>query len=205
MEDILEAVVAVIIVIAAVAKTRSKKSGRKSAKPEANRSAAKAPAAPQPAKSVQTRAAIEAMIDELPAEARQVIAEVSRREAAAAPGMAESAGSDTKPAAVSVSRMNAEAALNKAKKFRTVPKPANEPSPGESTVDEHGCIGGSLGEHTAEGESTAVHAAHMLRAEARRQADEVRSTADTRAAARAEMRRAVVWSEILGKPKALRR
>lgn len=78
---------------------------------------------------------------------------------------------------------------------------------GESFTDKEGCIGGSLNAHTEEGESHSEHAEHMKRMEANATA---RSAASEYAAAlkhaqRADLRRAVIMSEILDKPVALRK
>ena len=78
---------------------------------------------------------------------------------------------------------------------------------GMSRADAEGCLGGSLSGHSEEGESRAEHAEHLRRVDAQERAilrGEERAL-HMRSAARTELRRAVVWSEILDKPKALRR
>ena len=78
---------------------------------------------------------------------------------------------------------------------------------GMSRADAEGCLGGSLSGHSEEGESRAEHAEHLRKADAQERAilrGEERAL-HMRTAARTELRRAVVWSEILDKPKALRR
>lgn len=78
---------------------------------------------------------------------------------------------------------------------------------GMSRADADGCLGGSLSGHSEEGESRAEHARHLREADAQ-QREVLREEArdlSMRQAARSELRRAVVWSEILDKPKALRR
>lgn len=76
---------------------------------------------------------------------------------------------------------------------------------GQSAVDEHGCIGGSMPNHNAEGEKQAEHAAHErerrqhLAAEAAVRRENLRHPTAT------ELRNAVVMSEILDKPVSLRR
>lgn len=78
---------------------------------------------------------------------------------------------------------------------------------GMSRADAEGCLGGSLSGHPEEGESRAEHAEHLRKADAQERAilrGEERAL-HMRTAARTELRRAVVWSEILDKPKALRR
>ena len=78
---------------------------------------------------------------------------------------------------------------------------------GMSRADAEGCLGGSLSGHSEEGESRAEHAEHLRKADAQERAilrGEERAL-HMRTAARAELRRAVVWSEILDRPKALRR
>ena len=78
---------------------------------------------------------------------------------------------------------------------------------GMSRADAEGCLGGSLSGHPEEGESRAEHAEHLRRVDAQERAilrGEARALR-LRTAARTELRRAVVWSEILDRPKALRR
>lgn len=78
---------------------------------------------------------------------------------------------------------------------------------GMSRTDAEGCLGGSLSGHSEEGESRAEHAEHLRKVDAQERAilrGEERAL-HMRTAARTELRRAVVWSEILDKPKALRR
>ena len=78
---------------------------------------------------------------------------------------------------------------------------------GMSRADAEGCLGGSLSGHPEEGESRAEHAEHLRKADAQERAilrGEERAL-HMRTAARTELRRAVVWSEILDRPKALRR
>ena len=78
---------------------------------------------------------------------------------------------------------------------------------GMSRADAEGCLGGSLSGHSEEGESRAEHAEHLRKADAQERAilrGEERAL-HMRTAARTELRRAVVWSEILDRPKALRR
>lgn len=78
---------------------------------------------------------------------------------------------------------------------------------GMSRADAEGCLGGSLSGHSEEGESRAEHAEHLRKVDAQERAilhGEERAL-HMRKAARTELRRAVVWSEILDRPKALRR
>ena len=78
---------------------------------------------------------------------------------------------------------------------------------GASFADEEGCVGGSLGGHDEEGESRAEHAEHLDRADKALAAETAgnRRAESLRAAGIAQLRQAVVMSEILDKPKALRR
>ena len=76
-------------------------------------------------------------------------------------------------------------------------------------VDEEGCVGGSMAHEHTEGESRAEHDEHIA-AMRRRDAAEAAQSAAGRFGALGEMnlqelRRAVIVSEVLGKPKALRR
>lgn len=78
---------------------------------------------------------------------------------------------------------------------------------GESAVDAEGCVGGSLGAHREEGESRAEHRLHERRREAALAAEcaASRRAAAVRQANVDQLRQAVVMSEILDRPKALRR
>lgn len=78
---------------------------------------------------------------------------------------------------------------------------------GESVQDDQGCVGGSLVHHDEEGETRDEHASHLREmARDERDREEARQTAAAiRQAGMAQMRRAVILSEILDKPKALRR
>lgn len=184
MEDIIEAVFSVFIVVCCALVAGSKKKKKKNAaqKTVEKPTAAARRQAVEKVRSavVDARAVVEAMIDELPEEAKEVISAVEAEEHRSAP--------------------------RRAKSLHLSAKSAERPASGESIVDEHGCIGGSLGEHSAEGEDPHEHAQHLKEAERRRQAVAIQSAqaSNMRAKARAEMRRAVVWSEILDRPKALR-
>ena len=78
---------------------------------------------------------------------------------------------------------------------------------GESAVDAEGCVGGSLGAHREEGERRAEHRLHERRREAALAAEcaASRRAAAVRQANVDQLRQVVVMSEILDKPKALRR
>lgn len=77
---------------------------------------------------------------------------------------------------------------------RFIPRPA-QPMADTSETDSEGCVGGSLEHDHEEGESMAEHTEHMKRYE--RDENAVSSKARIR---RGDMQRAVVMSEILGKP-----
>lgn len=83
-------------------------------------------------------------------------------------------------------------------------KPVARMQSGESVTDADGCVGGSLGAHSEEGESRAEHAVHELRRSAS-VAEETATVATARRIDVKQLRQAVVMSEILDKPKALRR
>lgn len=90
------------------------------------------------------------------------------------------------------------------------PKPKKKakkakPIAGESPVDEHGCIGGSMPIHQAEGESKHEHAAHEENRRRKLAEEAVLRPETFRKPTAAELRKAVVMSEILDKPVALRR
>ena len=84
-------------------------------------------------------------------------------------------------------------------------RPAPAVSQGESLRDDEGCLGGSLPHDHSEGESRAEHAAHIAAMEAR-EAEEAAVAAPRSLASfdPRDLRRAVVISEILGKPRAYR-
>ena len=197
MEEILEVIVAILVIIAA-AGSKSKKKKKAAAKavkfpePAADAVPHAEPAAPaavpaQPAKpltpvripSVDPRAIVEAMIDDLPEPARKALLEVEKSEKTAR------------------------------KKTKSAPKSSKktlaQPVSGQSRVDAHGCIGGSLTDHEPEGESEEEHSEHMMKVVRLENAASRSSLGiNARKTARAEMRRAVVWAEILDKPVSLR-
>ena len=77
---------------------------------------------------------------------------------------------------------------------------------GQSAFDDEGCVGGSLPHDHSEGESRSEHAQHIAAMKAR-DAEETAIAAPQGLAGLdpRDLRRAVVISEILGKPKALKR
>ncbi len=79
------------------------------------------------------------------------------------------------------------------------------PASGESPVDAHGCIGGSMPVHSAEGESLAEHAQHELeRRQHLQQNAPVIAVESLRRPSQQELRRAIVMSEVLDKPVSLK-
>ena len=78
------------------------------------------------------------------------------------------------------------------------------PALGESKTDDHGCIGGSMPEHEAEGETIAEHAQHEQNRRQKLAEESALSAASFRKPSAADLRRAVVMSEVLDKPVALR-
>ena len=85
------------------------------------------------------------------------------------------------------------------------PHPAPAMAQGASLHDDEGCLGGSLPHDHSEGENRAEHAAHIAAMEAR-DAEEAAVAAPRGLAGfdPRDLRRAVVISEILGKPRAYR-
>ncbi len=77
-------------------------------------------------------------------------------------------------------------------------------APGQSLTDEHGCIGGSLSHDSSEGETLHEHAGHEMRRQSRLAA-EAQAVQPARRVTARDLRQAVVMSEILNRPKALRR
>lgn len=78
-------------------------------------------------------------------------------------------------------------------------------SSGESATDDHGCIGGSMPVHNAEGESLAEHAAHEENRRQHLQQNAPAVAVETlRRPSNQELRRAIVMSEVLDKPVSLR-
>lgn len=73
---------------------------------------------------------------------------------------------------------------------------------GASAVDDEGCLGGSLPHGHEEGESREEHARHIAAMESR---DKNEAALEIRGFDARQLRRAVVISEILDRPKALRR
>ena len=123
-----------------------------------------------------------------------------RPEAPSAQKAGLASGARLKAAAAAAPRPSAGAKAPAARRLEDLPS-------GASATDSEGCVGGSLGAHREEGESRAEHEAHNR---ARAAAIAAERTAARRAAAarRAnvdQLRQAVVMSEILDRPKALRR
>ncbi|MBQ8972784.1 MAG: hypothetical protein IJ074_06875 [Clostridia bacterium] len=93
---------------------------------------------------------------------------------------------------------------------KTAPSPTPEPiaarmEMGFSVEDEEGCVGGSLGAHSEEGENREEHAAHMRKSDSIPTPKvEIAPRRTTRRLTAAEMQQAVVTAEILGKPRAMR-
>jgi len=98
--------------------------------------------------------------------------------------------------AAQAAKLDAQVKLKKAARLKS----------GESFTDDEGCVGGSMHEHKEEGEHHADHAQHLReRDEAlTREAGQSRAD-DLRNVSVRELRRAVIVSEILDKPVALRR
>lgn len=76
---------------------------------------------------------------------------------------------------------------------------------GESPIDEHGCIGGSMPDHSAEGESLKEHAVHERERRQRLAAETALRAEGLRKPSATDLRKAVIMSEILDKPVSLRR
>lgn len=129
-----------------------------------------------------------------------------------APGAPRRAEAQPAPVDFAAARRKLRAKAKQADKKAAASAPAQAvrldglPS-GESAVDAEGCVGGSLGAHREEGESRAEHRLHERRREAALAAEcaASRRAAAVRQANVDQLRQAVVMSEILDKPKALRR
>lgn len=90
-------------------------------------------------------------------------------------------------------------------KSKTAAKPKAKPASGDSLTDDHGCIGGSMPDHSAEGESIAEHTAHELKRAKALQEEAAIRTESLRKPGLSELRKAVVMAEILDKPVSMRR
>ena len=129
-----------------------------------------------------------------------------------APGAPRRAEAQSAPVDFAAARRKLRAKAKQANKKAAGSAPARAvrldglPS-GESAVDAEGCVGGSLGAHREEGERRAEHRLHERRREAALAAEcaASRRAAAVRQANVDQLRQAVVMSEILDKPKALRR
>lgn len=182
MEEFFEGILAIaVIVICAFAK--GKKTKNAGEKPTAK--------APKPARAVREAAqsAFKAVMDDMPEEARQAMTQFGMDK--------EALGEDSEPSDAPIPTV--EIAEPKAQIPETDASEAD-------FVDAHGCIGGSLGAHEAEGEAKDEHAEHLLRAQERLQAEEksAETATNARQAARARLKSAVVWSEILDRPASMR-
>lgn len=178
MEELFEAVVAVVVVVACVL-AKEKKGKPQNSKPKATH------AKPMQAVREAAENALKAVVDELPEETKQAMVEFGLREEAHEPIQA------------------AEEAVCEGEATEGLPEALGENA---DFVDEHGCIGGSLGEHEAEGESKDEHEEHLLRAKERIQTERASAAAakNAREAARARLRSSIVWSEILDRPVSMR-
>lgn len=111
-----------------------------------------------------------------------------------------------KPAPVKMREQTAIEAETALKQHMEKIKTMGAPEAGESATDAHGCVGGSMPNHTAEGESLAEHAEHERKRRERLKAESKPIRAENlRKPSLTELRKAVVMSEILDKPVSLRR
>lgn len=126
-------------------------------------------------------------------------AEIGERMAAAQSPAPEAVSARKKPEKTAI---EAESAMKD--RAEIIKARIQESLSGVSATDEHGCIGGSMPDHNAEGETLTEHAEHEENRR-RKLAEEAAVSAESfRKPTAADLRRAVVMSEILDKPVSLR-
>lgn len=187
MEDLFEILIVIAVAVFGIA-SRSKKNKKKSADKPAPARAAEP--ITEPAKPI--------------AEASRAISRQNIENAVAAfselldaqEGLPSPEKIFRAPTAIEAELKKAASTKAKRKKRKT--------NSGESPVDEHGCIGGSMPVHQAEGESLAEHAKHEenRRQNLRENAPAVR--VENLRPSNQELRRAIVMAEVLDKPVSLR-
>ena len=186
----MEAIVFILIIVLSLISASTKKKKQDAAK------SGSAPARPA-AKPSTPRAAVEHALKE---------AVTQLGEAAMTPAQKQQAAeSEAALAKVrEIARARAAAAKRQAQSLSDKPVGAAVPSAvqGQSAADDEGCLGGSLPHGHEEGESREEHARHIAAMEAR---DKNEAALEIRGFDARQLRRAVVISEILDRPKALRR
>lgn len=194
MEDLLELfALAVIVIIGSVVKS-NKKNKEKAQKAEASSSK---PIAPVSDRNMTSRSNIENAV-----KAFSELAEaMDKGKTAPAPTVQKPVPAQKKPEQTSI-----EAETASKQRAEMIQKRILESLLGHSATDEHGCIGGSMPEHEPEGETPAEHSAHEHNRAERLQAEsKANHTKSPHKPTVAELRKAVVMSEILDKPVSLRR
>ena len=192
MEDLFELLVVIAIAVIGVISKTGKNKKKAAAKPAQAAEPITEPAKPitQPAKPITAAS----LSDRKAFNRRNVEAAVKMFTE-----LAEQIESPGKPA--ERTSIEAETAVKKhLAKLQNLGKPES----GESPVDEHGCIGGSMPVHTAEGESLAEHAEHEHRYEEEKDDAYALRAEDFRRPSTQELRKAIVMAEVLDKPLSLR-
>ena len=193
MEDLFDIILVIAVaVIAAVSKSNKNKKKKAADKPA--QAAEPVQPAAKPIASVSDRKMINRRNIESAVKAFSELAESMDKAKTAA---------QSAPAKKAQTVIEAETAAKQ--RAEIISARVKESLAGQSPVDEHGCIGGSMPIHSAEGESLAEHAAHEQNRQLRLQQETAIHATDLRKPTAADLRKAVVMSEILDKPVALRR
>ena len=181
----MEAIVFILIIVLSLISAGNKKKKQGAAKPGG------APARPAgPAAGVTARAAIERTLKEAVTQLGETAMTPAQRQQAA-------------ESEAALAKAREKAARRRAAKVQGQPVAAAPlPAQGSSAADDEGCLGGSLPHGHEEGESREEHSSHIAAMEAREKAEAAVSPKGIDAR---QLRRAVVMSEVLGRPKALRR
>jgi len=194
MEDLFDVFLVVCIIIGAIAKSAKRKEAK--AKDKAKKAAASpvqaAKPVTEPAKSVTA----------VPKATNSIENAINAFSELLDAG--NSLPNPDKPAPAKRAKTSIEAEAAMKQRAEIVKARVLESLTGVSPTDEHGCIGGSMPDHEAEGETIAEHAEHEQNRQ-QRLAEEAALNAETfRKPTAADLRRAVVMSEILDKPVSLR-
>lgn len=199
MEDLFDILIVIVIALLGIASKNSKKK-------KAAASPAKAPEpASKPISEAQKSASrrnVEAAVsafaellddESLPNPDKPIAVKIPAAIEAAVRKMPE-------PAKVKTSIEDEAAKKQHLAKLKTLGAPAS----GESKTDAHGCIGGSMPDHESEGETIAEHAAHEQNRQQKLAEEAAFDAVSLRRPTAADLRRAVVMSEVLDKPVSLR-
>jgi len=192
MEDLFDIILVIAVaVIAAVSKSNKNKKKKAADKPA--QAAEPVQPAAKPIASVSDRKMINRRNIESAVKAFSELAESMDKAKTAA---------QSAPAKKAQTVIEAETAAKQ--RAEIISARVQESLSGQSPVDDHGCIGGSMPDHEAEGETLAEHAGHERERQQRIAEETALRAEDLHKPTARDLRRAVIMSEILDKPLAFR-